>query len=66
VLEPLPEGELAGHMAQKTLAEGVQLLDLVGRHLAALQLVTEGIESVCGLAGCVAVVEWEWWGHQAS
>ena len=50
MLEPLPEGELAGHMAQKTLAEGVQLLDLVGGHLAAFQLVTEGIEAVGGFA----------------
>ena len=61
MLEPLPESELAGHMAQKALAEGAQLLDLVGGHLAALQFVTESIKAVGGFARRVAGVEWEWW-----
>ena len=50
MLQTLPKGELAVHMAVEALAEGAQLLDLVGGHLAAFQLVTEGIEAVGGFA----------------
>ena len=54
-------------MAVEALAEGAQLLDLVGGHLAAFQLVTEGIEAVGGFARGVSGVEWQWcWGHRAS
>jgi len=53
-------------MAAEALAQGSQLLDLVGGHLAALEFVAEFIEADGGCARGVAVIKWEWWGHDAS
>jgi hypothetical protein len=63
VLKPLPEGILAGHVLQKTLAKGAQLLHLVGGHLAALQLATKIKKAVNCFTGSVAIWrrnEWGW------
>ena len=46
-------------MPQEALAQGSQLLDQVGGHLAALQFAAEVIEAVGDEAGSVSV-QWEW------